>query len=286
MWDNVLTKKFPHKLGRGQILLRDCPYCGDDNYNIEASIEKEVFHCWICDAAGGVGKLFSELGLPFTDDGMKVSPRPKVSEDELTLKPFHPILWDRYSKFLKSRGLAKKDIKTYNILISDKGKFKGKAIFPLYEGDKLVYLVARDITPKGKYLNVNVSRASVLPYFPGPRKQTELYLCEGVMDAISVNKLGYVSCVLLGTVLSAEQLRKIVAKGYKDVVVCLDGDVIKKAIQIYDKIFKAGLKVKLASFGKKDDPNSLFVKDPAELKYALKNAKEVTLTDRVKLKMK
>jgi DNA primase len=286
MWDNVLTKRIKHKLGRGQILLRHCPYCGDENYNIEVSVEKEIFHCWICDAAGIVKKLFMELGLPFEDDGMKVTPAPTTPKDELTLKPFRKVRWENYAKFLKSRGLEKADIDRYNIMTTDKGKFKNKIIFPLYEDDKLVYLVARDVTPKGKYYNINISRSGVLPYFPGTKKKTEAYLCEGVMDAISVNKLGYPAVVLLGTILSAEQLRKFAVIGFKDLVVCLDGDVIKKAIQIYDKISKAGFKVTMASFSNKDDPNSLFVKDRAELKYILKQATEVTLTDRVKLHIK
>ena len=286
MWDNILTKRMKHKMGRGQILLKDCPYCGDDNYNIEVSIEKEIFHCWICDVAGKVQKLFEELGLAFEDDGLRVTPKPELPKDDLTLRPFHKVQWERYSKFLKSRGLEKSDIDRYKIMTTDKGKFKAKVIFPLYEGDKLVYMVARDVTPKGSYYNMNISRSGVLPYFPGTRKVSEVYLCEGVLDAISVNKLGYASVVLLGTVLSSEQLRKFATLGFKDMVICLDGDVMPKAIKIYDNVAKSGYKVKMAFFENKDDPNSLFVKDKAELKYVLKNAKEITLTDRVKLKIK
>jgi len=38
-------------------------------------------------------------------------------------------------------------------------------------------------------------------------------------------------------------------------------------------------------FNQKDDPNAVFVRDPAELKNILKSAAEVTLKDRVKIKM-
>ena len=285
MWDNVLTKKFSHKISRGQIILRDCPYCGNDNFNIEVSTEKEIFHCWICDKAGRIQSLFHELGLPFTDDGMQVTKPKERPKDDLTLKNFHKIRWENYSKFLKSRGLDKDDIDKYNIMTTDKRKFKNKAIFPLYEGDKLVYMVARDITPKGRYYNMNVSRSGVLPYYLG-KNMTDLYLCEGVLDAISVNKLGRTSVILLGTILTAEQLRKILLKDIKTVVLCLDGDVVEKAMKIYDKVQKSGLKAKMVPFGKNEDPNSVYVEDRAELKYILNHAKEVTLTDRVKLRIK
>ena len=286
MWDNTLTKRCKHKLTKGQIVLKVCPFCEDSNYNMEVSIEKKVFHCWICDAAGMIQRLFRKLELPFEDDGLQVSVVPQeVKTDVLSLESFYKVSWKRYSKFFKSRGLEEHDIVKYNIMTTDKGKFKDKIIFPLYEGNKLVYIVGRDITPKSKYYNMNINKSNILPYYIGKVHTTVAYICEGVMDAISVNKLGYTSIVLLGTVLSDAQIRKMGEIGFSKLVVCLDGDATKKAVNIYDKIVKQGFESNIVMFNQKDDPNAVFVRDPAELKNIVKSAAEITLKDRIKIKM-
>lgn len=287
MWDNTLKKKITHKLGRGQIVLKVCPFCSNDRFNIEVSVEKGIYHCWICNASGKVWKLFKELGIPFEDDGLKVSTLPTTApKDELSIKPFSLVKWDTYKTFLEARGLDQSDIDRYHILTTDKGKFRGKIIFPLYEGFKLVYIVGRDSVAKGRYYNINILRSSILPYYLGKTDKTTIHLCEGIFDAISINKLGYTSGVLLGTVLSNEQIRKIEAFGFKTVVVCLDGDALDKAIKMFDMVSKHGFHTRIVLFHKLDDPNSVFVRDKAELKHALKNHKEVSIKDRVQLKIK
>lgn len=285
MWFDVLQKKFQHKMVRGQIVLKDCPFCGNDRYNIEISIEKKVFHCWICDNAGTVAKLFKHIDLPMEDDGFKVSDTsvPKV-QDTLSLAEYHSLSWGKARTFLKGRGLEEKDIVTYNFMTAEQGKFKDKIIVPLYEGEQLSYIIARDLTAKGRYYNVNINRSSVLPYYMG--RSSQMYLCEGTFDAISVNKLGFSSAVLLGTVLSKEQMVKLEKWGFKDVVVCLDGDALDKATKMYDNLSKAGFKASVAIFYAKDDPNEVYVRDRAELKWVLKHPILITVKDRVRMMMK
>ena len=287
MWDNALTTKFPHKMSRGQIILKTCPFCENTNFNIEVSIEKGVYHCWICDHSGTVWQLFKELGLKFEDDGLKVSSAAVVTEpDAISLEPYFPARWERYHKFLSSRGLGKEDIERYQLMTALKGKFRDKLIFPLYEGNKLVYIVARSTAPGGRYYNINVNRAGLLPYYLGKIHKTTIYLCEGVIDAISVNKLGYTAAVLLGTILDRVKLQKIEKFGFKTVVICLDGDALTKAIKIFDMVFESGILTQIVLLNKQDDPNAVFVRDKAELKHALKNSREVTLRDRVNIKIK
>jgi DNA primase len=288
MWDDILKQKVPHKMSRGQIILKVCPFCSNSNYNIEVSTEKGVFHCWICNQAGIVKQLFKELDLKFEDDGLRVSKgqQPVQNFDDLSLDTFYPVKWERFKKFLASRGLEQADIARYNILTTDKGKFRGRVIFPLYEGSKLVYIVSRDTETKGRYYNINVNRSGILPYYLGTVDKTTVYLCEGTLDAISVHKLGYSAAILLGTILTPAQLRKLDTFGFKRVVVSLDGDAAEKAHKIYDSVTKHGLPAAMVLFDKKDDPNSVFVRDKAELKHALKNFREVSIKDKVCLKLK
>ena len=96
----------------------------------------------------------------------------------------------------------------------------------------------------------------------------------------------YTSVPLLGTVLSQAQIRKMGTFGFKTVVVCLDGDALDKTLKIFDMLERRGFDARIAIFHKQDDPNSIFVRDRAELKNALKISKPARLVDRVRLKIK
>ncbi|WP_262927025.1 CHC2 zinc finger domain-containing protein [Alicyclobacillus acidoterrestris] len=39
----------------------DCPFCGDMRQNLELNAMKNVFHCWVCDAGGGLVKFYALL---------------------------------------------------------------------------------------------------------------------------------------------------------------------------------------------------------------------------------
>lgn len=287
MWSDVIQKKFPHKLVRGQIILKDCPFCGNDKFNIELSTEKAVFHCWICDASGTVKKFFDHIELPMVDDGFKISPATVLKTlDTLSLANYYPIEWSKAEIFLKGRGLEEADISGYNLMTTDSGKFKGKLIIPLYEGGTLAYIVARDLQKKGRYYNVNINRSGVLPYYLSRIDTPCIYLCEGIFDAISVNKIGFTSAVMLGTVLSKEQMRKLERWKFTEVVVCLDGDAQEKAFKMYDMLKKYGFNAHIVMMHSADDPNDVYVRDRAELKWLLKHPVTLTVGDRVRLKLK
>jgi DNA primase len=289
--ENQLISSLSSKLGgvkqaRDQLIFRTCPSCSNNNWNFEVSVSKGVGHCWICDFGCTVYRIFKMLGLPFEDDGLQVSDNQPVNKlDDVSLDTFKPVAWVQHKKFLESRGLDKDDIHRYQIMTTDKGKFRDKIIFPLYEGNRLVYIVARDSAPKGRYYNINVNRSGLLPYYLGKVDKTTVYLCEGIMDAISVNKLGYSSAVLLGTVMTMEQLHKIDSFGFKKMVISLDGDALEKSMKIYDMVVRRRMPVLVTLFDKKDDPNSVFVRDKAELKFALNGSREISVKDRVFLKL-
>jgi DNA primase len=204
----------------------------------------------------------------------------KTLSESLTLDNLVPIKYSDYPKFLKSRGIEPEDVKKYRLLFGLRGKYKDKLVIPLYEGNHLVYMVARDLKPEGRYYNIQKEKLSILPYYEGVDcKKLVLCLCEGALDAISINKLGYSSAVLLGTILSDQQIKKIKEYGILDVVICLDGDAIKKALGIRVKLKNAGVDAKVVFFHKKDDPNDVFVRNPKELFDLIAQARIPTLSD-------
>jgi len=287
MWTDTLKSNFDHKIRRGQIILKYCPFCGNNNFNIEFSVTLGVWHCWICHSAGTVNKFLLLNNLPIDKDRWKFTHKHiKTQESGLVLDGFDYINYNDYKKFFTSKGIEKEDIERYRFMYSNIGKYKNKLVVPLYEGNKLVYFIARDLTAKGRYYNIERSKIGILPYYLGEKNRYWLYLCEGIFDAISINKLGYSSGILLGTHISKEQILKIKNFGFKKVVINLDGDAKKKAFVLVEKILKFSLPSVLILYEDKEEPNSIYVKDKEMLKRMLEYPKQSNLVDKVKVMMR
>ena len=287
MWTDTLKSHFEHKTRKSQIILKECPFCQNSNYNIEFSIELKLWHCWICHSSGTVYKFFLLNNLPIDDDKWKfTNKRVKAQESGLVLDGYEYINYDEYKRFFISKGIEKKDIEKYRFMYSSIGKYKNKLVVPLYEGSKLVYFIARDLTTKGRYYNIERIKTNILPYYLGEKNRYWLYLCEGIFDAISINKLGYSSGILLGTNLAKEQILKIKNFGFAGVVINLDGDAKKKAFELSEKILKFSLVSTLILYEDTEEPNSLYVKDKSMLDKMLKEPKPANLVDKVKVMMK
>ena len=286
MWQETVKKNFKHKLDKDEILVKECPYCGNSKHNLQISISKAVYHCWACDKKGKIEKFFKDQNLEFDRTGWKSSATKKESTPEkLDLTGFVSLFFSYpdHEDFLLSRGIEPDDVNRYDLMITHTGRYKGKLIIPLKEGHEFVYFVSRDMFPKGRYLNPVINKKEFLLYYLGNENSLRLYLVEGAFDAISVNKLGFSVAMLLGSSISKEQIAKIKRIGFSDVVVCLDGDLKKKAIEMHDRLTKANIKTKIVLIPGNDDPNELYVADKDYLKKLLMNPRDVTVRDKVGL---
>lgn len=288
MWKETLKANYECKEVRGQIVLRVCPFCSNDKWNLEISIAKKVYHCWVCHSSGTVVKFFHSVGLSFTEDeGWRVTGSfSEEIKDDLDIAKFTHIDFEQFVDVFSVKGISRKDVYRYNLLYANSGKFNGKMVIPLYEGKKLVYAIARDLAKKGKYYNFKLDKSMILPYYLGSIRPLVIHLCEGVLDAMVINKLGFTSGVLLGTHLSVGQIDKLRKFGFKKAVVCLDGDAIAKAIKIYDELNKAGVVSEVVFItNKQEDPNDVFVRDREELCRLINSSRRVTVLDRAKVGM-
>jgi DNA primase len=288
--DMLDTKVFsflgPFKERKYEFIFETCPFCKNSNSNFQLNIDKNIYHCWVCNASGKVSKLLKDFGIEYDKTEWKSSLKvEKPKGEELILDNFHPVNYDQYKDFFAGRGLDRTDVVKYRILTATSGRYKNKIIVPLYEGPKLVYFVAKDPIFKG-YTNPVIDKKTLLPYYLGTHSKLTLYICEGAFDAIVINKLGFSAGVLIGSSISDGQIRKIKEFGFTTVAVTLDGDIKNSAVKIYDKIALQGLKVKFVWFDDDDDPNDLYVVDQAFLKRKLERASELTTADKLKVMLK
>jgi DNA primase len=101
-----------------------------------------------------------------------------------------------------------------------------------------------------------------------------------------VNKLGFSVAMLIGSSLSDGQIKKIKRIGFSEVVVCLDGDLKKKAVDMQLNLIRDGVNAKIILIPGNEDPNDLYVADRKYLKKILERPKEVTLLERAEMAMK
>jgi len=282
MWQETIRKRYAHKVNKDEIILKNCPYCSNDKYNLQLNVTKEIFSCWVCGVSGRIEKFFRDQDLEFDKIGWQSSITvEKKAKELLDLSDFTPVNFEKNRVFLVSRGLEPVDVQRYNLLTATSGKYRNKLIIPLKEGDTYAYFVSRDMFAKGKYYNPVINKKSHLLYYLGTEQKRRLYVVEGSFDAISVNKVGFSVAMLLGSSMSNEQLRKIEQIGFTEVVVCLDGDLKKKAMALYEKILGYGLHTRIVLFPGKDDPNELYLEDKEYLKKLLERPKELSASGRV-----
>lgn len=271
-----------------ELIFKVCPFCGNDKFNFQVNIEKDVYHDWACGAKGKLTKLLKDKGVKFDQIKWQSSIGSTVTVKNgracmVCMDNFIPLLFTKHISFLLSKGLEPNDIQKYNLLTATSGKYKDKLIIPLFEGSNLVYFVARDMYKKGRYYNPPGEKSKILPYYLGTKHIMRLYLVEGAFDAISIHKLGYSVGILLGSHISKYQIQRIKDFGFNEIVVCLDGDLKKKAVIMNQLLIKNGLRSKIIWFDFMDDPNDLAVADLDYFKKIISNPKEVTLKDKVAL---
>lgn len=280
-WYDPILQNFEHKIKKDEIVLRECPDCHNQKWNCEISMTKKVGHCWACGSSYSGYWFLKKHNLPY-DKELWVSSLPlnggviKPKDIQgLSLDAFQTIDYGSFKDFLNSKGIVEQDIASYSI------RCKGKmVVIPLYEGHQLVYFIQRD-TVSGRYYNPTIPKGGALPYYVGSLGCDVVYLVEGTFDAISINKLGYTAAILLGTHMTGDQVIKLRAFGFKKVVVCLDGDVYSKALELQQTLQCDGFDSYVIKFHGKEDPNDVFLRSPMELAKLLQNFKKPTLLDKV-----
>lgn len=189
--------------------------------------------------------------------------------------------------YLRSRGITSRMCERYYIGYCPVGKYANRIIMPDFEDGDLIYWQARTFLPTPanpvlkkmfrKVLNPSltkeqiedglqmVDKSEVISNIDFIREYGMAVLCEGKMDSYTIGDLG--GC-LHGKVMSDAQFIKLVANKDKigTIAVMLDGDALKNAITIADRLYRHFDDVRICRIeDKKADPNTIGRKEVLRL---------------------
>jgi hypothetical protein len=282
-----------HNEDTGQIAF-DCPVCsseknlanGDGKGNLEINYNRNMFKCWACPDTnymhGPVVKLLKKHASPKNlRDYLLVKPDADVviSKDkelniveipegykklsECTIKDFK---YSQAMDYLKERGITPEIIKEFDIGYTTEGPFYDRIIIPSYDFDgSLNYFIARWFSKKYnklKYINPKAEKQEIIFNAQKINWDATIYLVEGVTDHIVVPN----SIPLLGKFISMELKDLLHDKAQGLIVVLLDGDAYKDAINIYKQLSFGDLlgRIRICVPPEDYDPSKIFERRGAQ----------------------
>ena len=260
--EGILGKPKNHHKSKGQMSF-DCPVCsyeikglskGDGKGNLEINYEHNVFKCWACsetnDTHGSLYKLIKNYGNKNDLKQYKlINPEPikdKQVKEKVVLKglpkEFIPLSLEDSSQdyklamdYLVKRNISLDTIIKYNIGFCRTGEYSNRVIFPSYDiHNDINYFLGRsyDKYTKLKYKNPDIPKSEIVFNEGKVNWDANIYIVEGVFDHIVVPN----SIPMLGKVISDELFTKLVKRAECKVIILLDSDAYKDAINLYKKL--------------------------------------------------
>ena len=259
--EDVLGNSKKHYENKSQISF-DCPVCssikgldgGDGKGNLEVNYNHHVYKCWACSETygthGTLNKLIRKYGnkthlkqyqLVIPEDKRIVTEKEKVVINGLP-KEFTSLTIDRNDsgykqaiQYLKKRNIGLDLIEKYNLGYANTGDYKGRIIFPSYDSDgNINYFLGRSYEKytKLKYKNPEVSKMDIIFNEGKINWDSNIYLVEGVFDHITLPN----SIPMLGKVLNDLLFKKLIDCASAKVIIVLDNDAEKDAINLYRRL--------------------------------------------------
>ena len=237
-----------------------CPKCGDvsrpDKIKMSVRLDKDVWHCWVCDLKGrSVARLIrmvnpglaagyqNEFGSVKLDDHVEQFVKCELPKDfKLVMSNLHDPDAKRIRRYSHARGLSDSDLWRFRVGYSV--ALQKRMILPSFDEEgSLNYWTARrvDDNPDYRYINAKVPKTQfVVGELDLDWSQEEIVLVEGPFDLIKCSLLN--ATCLLGSTLNEDSVlfKKLIAYPEK-IVLALDADArtkqdkIAQLLMSYDK---------------------------------------------------
>jgi DNA primase len=203
------------------------------------SVVKEVTGCSIGEAKRIIGESSK---YSFDDIINKKEPEKIEDKSKVFFPAFTNFLLDERDsdtyrsayKYMRDRGITDQQIFDYKIHYCWAGDFDNRIMIPYMQDGKFVFWQGRTFSDSGlryafpKREEYNCGSSDFL-FGIDNIKSDELIICEGPFDAITINGVA-----LGGKSLSSNQLKLIVRKGFKKIILAIDND--KAGYEMCDKV--------------------------------------------------
>jgi len=235
-----------------------------------------LWHCWVSDTKGRtIRTLFKRMGLrrEHYDELNKVlkvnvlhseekiideTPTLHLPSDYVKLSKYSSVT-DKYVKvqlqkairYLQGRGLSAVDMIRHGIGYCVNGEYSGRVIIPSFDRNHMLnFFIARSIfdTETLKYKNPKVSK-DIVGFESTINWNRPVTIVEGAFDAIAVR---YNAVPLFGKRMSQTLKTTILQRKPPYVIVALDSDAKKDAIEMCDFLIANGISTKLVFTPGKD----------------------------------
>ena len=259
--EDVLGNSKKHYENKSQISF-DCPVCssvkgldcGDGKCNLEVNYHHHVYKCWACSETygthGTLNKLIRKYGnknhmkqyqLVIPDEKRIIPDKEKLVISGLP-KNFTPLTIERSDKgynqaikYLSKRNIGIDLIKKFNLGYANVGDYRNRIIFPSYDSENNInYFLGRSFEnyTRLKYKNPEVSKMDIIFNEGKINWDSNIYLVEGVFDHITLPN----SIPMLGKVLNDLLMKRLIDDASAKVIIVLDNDAEKDAINLYKKL--------------------------------------------------
>jgi 5S rRNA maturation endonuclease (ribonuclease M5) len=283
-------------VGRGEVNLEVCPFCGDSSFHCCTSLSKPVFHCWVCDEKGSVirllremeifkGKKIGQITKPFVQEGisehLESSNRPatKSGGENRQFLTFPKGTLDYlplpHFNYLQNRGfdpdfLAKK-YKLRAVYNTGEQKYRFRIIVPVFINGKAVSFVgASCVQTEGivKYLNCSPEEA-VVPVnnclYNYDTIERVAVIVEGITDVWNCGD-GFIAT--FRKAMTSEQVELLTRKKplLERVIIMYDPDARKQTRELSDRLCGLFPVVESWEIMSDEDPGSMKPEEVADLR--------------------
>jgi len=264
-----LTSKFSDFKISGQNMMTNCIFCNDYKKKLGVHLNSGQYHCFICEAKGEFVSLYAKLEnmsvfqaqIHLNYKTFLAEPKPKqstktvvsVSSLEDEINTFDPLNLESHDSdctltqkawcYLYSRKLFDlQNLENNSFYICKEGRFSNRLILPYIYKQHILYFQGRSLIEglKPKYLNLDASygvrSADIL--YPFLLSSREIVVCEGPIDARSLQLQGVNATCTTGCSMSNNQIEILKNWGGK-IIIGYDNDSAGlRGIEEVDKLRK------------------------------------------------
>lgn len=268
-------RMFPYRRGW---LKGDCPFCGKA-HKFGVNLNNNRVNCFICgdhgspiDTIMSIEKLDSYKELKVflkVFEGIEFFERPKekkvvttqieLPKEYINIRLGTSRFGEMARNYLTGRGFDIDELSLKGYGYCREGRYQGYIIIPFFVGGQLVYFNTRKFFGNGpKYDNPTIEEAgvgkSIIVYnLDALYLYDTVYIMEGVLNAETMGDQGIATG---GKAVSPKQLSMIIKSPVKNIILLLDPDAVKEAIEVGLELVNYK-RLKLVYWEGKDDVNDL-----------------------------